>query len=89
MNENQSRPTGAQDATRTSRSNPPEVACSGCGQSVVEINLLIDGEELTMRSCSNCDTRSWHRGGAPVQLGGILADLSSSPTRYRRDLASR
>jgi hypothetical protein len=55
----------------------------------VEINLLIDGEELTMRSCSNCDLRSWHRGGAEVQLGGILADLSSSPTRYRRDLASR
>ncbi|MFN8050818.1 MAG: hypothetical protein U0Q22_05255 [Acidimicrobiales bacterium] len=56
---------------------------------MVEINLLIDGEELTMRSCSNCDNRSWHRGGAPVELGGILADLSSSPTRYRRDLASR
>lgn len=56
---------------------------------MVEINLLIDGEELTMRSCSSCDTRSWHRGGAQVELGGILADLSSSPTRYRRDLASR
>lgn len=63
--------------------------CVGCGQVVVEINLLIDGEDLTMRSCSNCDHRSWHRGGTQVDLGGILADLSSSPTRYRRDLASR
>ena len=81
--------SGSQDATRTAPLKAPEVKCGSCGEVVVEINLLIDGEELTMRSCSNCDNRSWHRGGAPVQLGGILADLSSSPTRYRRDLASR
>lgn len=68
---------------------PRTEPCVGCGQEVVEINLLIDGEDLTMRSCSNCDHRSWHRGGAQVDLGGILADLSSTPTRYRRDLASR
>lgn len=67
----------------------PDPTCTGCGQGVVEINLLIDGDELTMRSCANCDTRSWHRGGLPVHLGGVLADLSSSPTRYRRDLANR
>ncbi|HNI34222.1 MAG TPA: hypothetical protein PLV93_02420 [Microthrixaceae bacterium] len=79
--------------TGMSRSRPIdrilEALCAACGEIVVEINLLIDGEDLTMRSCSQCDTRSWHRGGAPVELGGILADLSSSPTRYRRDLASR
>lgn len=70
-------------------SRPRPEACVDCGQEVVEIHLLIDGEDLTMRSCSFCDHRSWHRGGAPVDLGGILADLSSTPTRYRRDLASR
>jgi hypothetical protein len=88
MTKKDSRSTGTQDANRPA-AKAPEVPCAGCGESVVEINLLIDGEELTMRSCSNCDNRSWHRGGAPVELGGILADLSSSPTRYRRDLASR
>ena len=88
MTKKNGRPTGTQDAARPA-TRTPEVRCAGCGEAVVEINLLIDGEELTMRSCSNCDNRSWHRGGAPVQLGGILADLSSSPTRYRRDLASR
>ena len=88
MTKKTGRPTGTQDASR-STTRTPDVRCAGCGEAVVEINLLIDGEELTMRSCSNCDNRSWHRGGAPVQLGGILADLSSSPTRYRRDLASR
>jgi len=88
MTKKNPRSTGTQDANRPA-AKTPEVRCTGCGESVVEINLLIDGEELTMRSCSNCDNRSWHRGGAPVELGGILADLSSSPTRYRRDLASR
>ena len=66
-----------------------EIRCGACSETLVEINLLIDGEELTMRSCSRCDHRSWHRGDAQVELGGILADLSSSPTRYRRDLAAR
>ncbi len=60
-----------------------------CGDSVVRIDLLIDGEEITMVSCSNCDRRSWHRGGEEVELDGVLADISSVPTRYRRDLASR
>lgn len=75
------------DATTAAPSR--EVRCDACGETVMEINLLIDGESLTMRSCSSCDRRSWHRGDDEVDLGGVLADLSSSPTRYRRDLASR
>jgi hypothetical protein len=63
--------------------------CDACGQELVEIGLLIDGEKLTMRSCGGCDRRSWHRGAEQVDLGGVLADLSSTPTRYRRDLAGR
>lgn len=63
--------------------------CDGCGAANVEINLQIDGEQLTMRSCSFCDTRSWHRGDTEVDLNGVLADLSSTQTRYRRDLATR
>ncbi|HKY14389.1 MAG TPA: hypothetical protein VJM33_05655 [Microthrixaceae bacterium] len=61
----------------------------GCGETLVRIDLLIDGDDITMRSCSVCDRRRWHRGGEQVELRVVLADLSSSPTRYRRDLASR
>jgi len=63
--------------------------CDSCGQELVEIGLLIDGSEITMQSCSGCDHRSWHRGTERVELGGVLADLSATPTRYRRDLAGR
>jgi hypothetical protein len=68
--------------------DPSSTRCT-CGEELVRIDLLIDGEELTMCSCSNCDRRSWHRGGEEVALDGVLADLSSVPTRYRRDLANR
>jgi len=67
----------------------PVRRCSECGEPVVEINLLIDGQAIAMRSCSECDTRSWHRDGHEIDLGGVLADLSNTPTRYRRDLANR
>ena len=60
-----------------------------CGDELVRINLLIDGEAITMCSCSRCDRRSWLRGDQEIELGGVLHDLSSLPTRYRRNLASR
>ena len=61
--------------------------CTGCGNELVEIALTIDGARLMMRSCSNCDTRSWHRDGEAVELGGVLHDISAVPTRYRRSLS--
>lgn len=67
--------------------NGPE--CPRCGHPTIKINLQIDGVDLVMLSCSECDSRSWHRGGRPVELAGVLADLSSTDTRYRRDLANR
>lgn len=63
-------------------------ACKVCGNEDVEIGLTIDGSRLVMRSCSTCDTRSWHRDGDRVDLDGVLTDLSSLPTRYRRSLSS-
>lgn len=62
--------------------------CPNCGNELVEIGLTIDGSRLMMRSCSVCDTRSWHRDGEAVELDGVLADLSAVPTRYRRTLSS-
>ncbi|MEI2637524.1 MAG: hypothetical protein V9F03_00775 [Microthrixaceae bacterium] len=53
----------------------------------VEIAIMVDGARLVMRSCSECDTRSWHRDGRNVELDGVLHDIRSVPTRYRRSLA--
>lgn len=62
--------------------------CRACGNEMVEIALTIDGSDLMMRSCSICDTRSWHRDGESVALDGVLHDISAVPTRYRRSLSS-
>ncbi|MEZ5320799.1 MAG: hypothetical protein R2698_01720 [Microthrixaceae bacterium] len=78
-----------EDAPSRPRTIANATRCPNCGDTVVEIRLVIDHSDLMMRSCSTCEVRSWHRGGEQVDLHGILADLSSSPTRYRRDLASR
>ena len=74
--------TGAPLGTGTSTHCP-------CGEELVRINLLIDGEAITMCSCSSCDRRSWRRGDEEIELDGVLHDLSSVPTRYRRNLAAR
>ncbi len=63
-------------------------SCQMCSNELVEIRLTIDGSRLVMRSCSTCDTRSWHRDGENVELDGVLTDISSVPTRYRRSLSS-
>ena len=70
------------------KSSTPAIRCEACDDEMVKINLLIDGESLIMASCSNCDTRSWHRGDDQVELDGVLHDLSATRTRYRRDLAN-
>jgi hypothetical protein len=54
---------------------------------MVEIGLTVDGSGLVMRSCSACDTRTWHRDGEEVDLDGVLHDISEVPTRYKRSLS--
>ena len=82
--------SGTQDNDRVADSAGcgPARECSQCGTELVRINLLIDGEEITMLSCTPCDRRTWLRRGSDIELGGVLTDLSHTPTRYRRDLAS-
>jgi len=58
-----------------------------CNNEMVEIGLTVDGSGLVMRSCSACDTRTWHRDGEEVDLDGVLHDISSVPTRYKRSLS--
>jgi hypothetical protein len=58
---------------------PPR--CSGCGRAFVEILLDVGGREVTMRSCSACDVRSWHGPDGELALDGVLADLSADAQR--------
>lgn len=58
--------------------------CAGCSRPLVEITLTVDGEPVTMRSCSPCDRRSWHRGTEQVELHGLLAAGASFPGPGRR-----
>lgn len=57
-----------------------------CGGVFVAVDLLVDGQELIMRSCADCETRRWHRDGEPVPFAALLADLTDADTRYRRQI---
>jgi hypothetical protein len=62
--------------------------CEICGGDLVEIELTVDGSDLVMRSCSTCDTRTWRRDGEDVEFDGVIADISSAPTRYKRSISN-
>lgn len=49
--------------------------CPRCHRTLVEITINLEGDEVTMRSCSACDHRSWQREGEAVDLEGVLTDL--------------
>lgn len=51
--------------------------CPRCKRSnLVEINLTVADRPLTMRSCSECDSRWWHSDGETLHLPGVL-DLAA------------
>jgi hypothetical protein len=49
--------------------------CPRCDRSLVEITITLEGDDVTMRSCSACDHRSWQREGQAVDLDGVLTDM--------------
>ena len=55
--------------------------CGGCGREYVEICLDVGGREMTMRSCSYCDTRQWFGPDGERALDGVLADISATSGR--------
>jgi hypothetical protein len=55
--------------------------CPGCGRAYVEIGLEVGGRRMTMRSCSNCDTRQWYTPEGEKALDGVLAAISASTAR--------
>lgn len=47
--------------------------CPNCrGAQLVLIELSLKGDDLTMHSCSRCDTRWWERNGEQITLDGVL-----------------
>jgi DNA polymerase III alpha subunit (gram-positive type) len=49
------------------------MTCPACKKSgVVRIRLQMGTTEVTMRSCSKCETRSWDRDGESIPLPGVL-----------------
>ncbi len=57
--------------------------CATCGNEAVAIAMHVDGTDLVMRSCDNCDTRTWSLGGAPIELGNALEQVGLHAGRRR------
>jgi uncharacterized protein with PIN domain len=50
--------------------------CPHCDDPLVEISLELEGEPVTMASCSRCDTRVWRgEDGRQIDVDGMLSDL--------------
>jgi hypothetical protein len=59
---------------------PSAPQCPSCAAPLVEIRL---GEELTLRSCSRCDSRWWLRGDSPADLEQVLTTVSDTDGNRR------
>jgi hypothetical protein len=42
---------------------------------MVEITIMLEGEDVTMQSCSACDHRKWARQGESIEIDGVLGDM--------------
>ena len=47
-------------------------SCPLCAGPVVSIVFRLEGADVEMRSCSTCDVRFYSRGGAEVELTGLI-----------------
>lgn len=73
--------------SRTSATAPQSMTserCVVCDDVVARIEMVIDGQALTMVSCTSCDRRTWSRDGAVIDLRQMLADLSDHDLRFVR-----
>lgn len=61
--------------------HPNAHTCDDCGQDLVEIGLLVDGSNLQMFSCDQCDKRSWRRGGMVIDLADALGEFEQHSGR--------
>lgn len=77
-------PSASAASTSAPSGGEPVERCSVCAQPVVAIEMTVDGRPLEMRSCDNCDTRSWNLAGDPIALDGVLTQVGQLAGRRRR-----
>lgn len=58
--------------------------CQRCNGSTVEVPTVVAGQELSMRSCSTCDTREWRRGDEVIDLREVLDLTAEASPKSRR-----
>ena len=60
---------------------PQTAACSDCGHSnVVELGMTTKtGRQLSLLSCTRCETRSWTADGQPVSRDEVLRLTAGDP----------
>jgi hypothetical protein len=60
-----------------------ERPCAACGSvSVMTIRMAFEGSPITVKVCTECDERSWHRDGEPVDLDRLLPAMRGT-SRHR------
>jgi len=57
--------------------------CPACGKDLVRLKMLVDGNNLVMTSCANCDIRQWSRAGRQIDLGEALVEVGEHAGRRR------
>ena len=55
-----------------------DVRCDRCTSVMIEITLTVSERPVTMRSCSQCDRRSWTADGEPLGLGVVLEQIGAT-----------
>jgi hypothetical protein len=66
--------------------------CAHCQGPLIEISISLQPSgPMSMRSCSTCDTRYWHREGEVTTLEGVLDIMAAErvPTPRRQAKAVR
>lgn len=60
----------------------PSRTCSACGkEGPVELQMTVKaGPELTLLSCSRCETRTWLVDGEPAGVEAVLAAAAGDPS---------
>ena len=47
--------------------------CRSCGSTnMVTVGVLFEEAPISVQVCSDCESRTWTRDGAPVDLGDLL-----------------
>ncbi|MEZ5341734.1 MAG: hypothetical protein R2706_09835 [Acidimicrobiales bacterium] len=57
--------------------------CGKCAKELVSIAIKVDGRDLVMYSCQNCDTRTWSLAGESIALATALEQVGEHSGRRR------